>query len=198
MAGKNLTALKPLATDPVAIKPAALELIQEVAHVAVEATVAPASDGASIAQTPIAQTIVPAQATVTVTPAAVTKKSANAAMEKTMKTAEEFVSFGQGNVEAMLKCGQIWAAGVQDLSKSFAATAQAQLDQTVSTWKALAGVKSIKEAMELQTSLARNSMGSAVSETGKLTDASMKLAEQTMAPIAARMSLAVEKFGRAV
>lgn len=197
MAGKNLTALKPLATDPVAIKPAALELIQEVAHVAVESTVAPVSHAAPIAQTPIAQTIVPAQATVTVTPAAVTRKSANAVMEKTMKTAEEFVSFGQGNVEAMLKCGQIWAAGVQDLSKSFAATAQAQLDQTVSTWKALAGVKSIKEAMDLQTSLARNSMGSAVSETGKLTDASMKLAEQSMAPIAARMSLAVEKFGRA-
>jgi len=192
MAGKNLTALKPLATDPVTITPVALELIQEVAHVAVESTVAPVS-GAAL----IAQTIVPAQATVTVTPAAVTQKSANAAMEKTMKTAEEFVSFGQGNVEAMLKCDQIWAAGVQDLSKSFAATAQAQLDQTVSTWKALSGVKSIKEAMELQTSLARNSMGSAVSETGKLTDASMKLAEQTMAPIAARMSLAVEKFGRA-
>ncbi len=192
MAGKNLTALKPLASDPVIAKPATLELIQEVAHVAVESTVAPISDAA-----PIAQTIVPAQATVTATPVAATQRSANAAMEKTMKTAEEFVSFGQGNVEAMLKCGQIWAAGVQDLSKSLAATAQAQLDQTVSAWKALAGVKSIKEAVELQTSLARNSMGSAVSETGKLTDASMKLAEQTMAPIAARMSLAVEKFGRA-
>ena len=193
MAGKNPTPLKLIATDPVVVRPASLELIQEVAHVAVESTVAPVSNAA-----PIAQTIVPAQPTVLNPPVAATQKSANAAMEKTMKTAEEFVSFGQGNVEAMLKCGQIWAAGVQDLSKSFAATAQAQLDQTVSTWKALAGVKSIKEAVELQTSLARNSMGSAVAETGKLTDASMKLAEQTMAPIAARMSLAVEKFGRAV
>lgn len=197
MAGKNLTSLKPIANDPVVVTPAALELIQEVAHLAVESTVAPVSDAAPVAQTPIAQTIVPAQATVTATPVAATQKPATAAMEKTMKTAEEFVSFGQGNVEAMLKCGQIWAAGVQDLSKSFAATAQAQLDQTVSTWKALAGVKSIKEAVELQSSLARTSMGSAVSETGKLTDASMKLAEQTMAPIAARMSLAVEKFSRA-
>ena len=113
-----------------------------------------------------------------------------------MKSAEELVSFSQGNVEALMKCGQIWATGMQDLSKSFAATAQAQLDQTVSTWKALAGVKSIKEAMDLQTSLARSSVEAAVAETGKLTDASMKLAEQTMAPITARVTLAVEKFSR--
>ena len=113
-----------------------------------------------------------------------------------MKSAEDFVSFGQGNVEAMMKCGQIWAAGVQDLSKSFAATAQAQVDQTVSTWKALAGVKSMKEAIELQSSLTRTSMGSAVTETSKLTDASMKLMEQTMAPITERVTLAVEKFSR--
>ena len=50
-----------------------------------------------------------------------------ATMEKTVKTAEEFVSFSQGNVEALMKAGQIWAAGVQDLNKSFAATAQAQM-----------------------------------------------------------------------
>ena len=38
-------------------------------------------------------------------------------MEKAMKTAEELVAFGQGNMEAMLKSGQIWTAGVQDISK---------------------------------------------------------------------------------
>ena len=119
-----------------------------------------------------------------------------ATMEKTVKTAEEFVSFSQGNVEALMKAGQIWAAGVQDLNKSFAATAQAQMEAAMGSFKALAGVKSVKEAMDLQTSLARTSMETAMAETGKITDASMKLAEQTIAPIAARMTLAAEKFGR--
>ncbi|MBU6497040.1 MAG: phasin family protein [Rhodospirillales bacterium] len=118
-------------------------------------------------------------------------------MDKAIKTAEEMVSFGQGNVEAIVKSGQIWSAGVQDLSKSFAATAQAQLDQTVATMKALAGVKSLKEAIDLQANLTRNSVETAVAQTGKLTDASMKLAEQAFAPITARVTLAVEKFGRA-
>ncbi len=195
--------LAPAPPAPAPVAPAPLVLVAEVAHVAVSESIQTPAEIVSAA--PVApdvvveapQTIVPAQATVITPPVAKTLTTANAAMEKTMKTAEEFVSFGQGNVEAIMKCGQIWAAGVQDLSKSFAATAQAQLDQTVSTWKALAGVKSLKEAMELQTSVARSSMEVAVAETGKLTDASMKLAEQTIAPISARVTLAVEKFGRA-
>ncbi len=126
-----------------------------------------------------------------------TQTEMKANMEKAFKTAEEFVSFSQGNVDAVVKSGQIWAAGVQEFTKSFATLAQAQMDQTVSVWKAMSGVKSLKDAMELQTNLARSSVEAAMSESGKLTDASMKLAEQTFAPITARVTLAVEKFGRA-
>ena len=125
-----------------------------------------------------------------------TRAKVKSTMDNVMKTAEDMMSFGQGNVEAFIKSGQIWAAGVQDISKSFAATAQAQLDQTVSTWKALAGVKSMKDVFDLQSTLAKSSFEHAMAESGKLTDASMKLAEQTFAPITARVSLAVEKFGR--
>jgi phasin family protein len=119
-------------------------------------------------------------------------------MDKAMKTAEEFVSFGHGNIEAIMKSGQIWMTGLQDLSKSFAATAQAQMEETVSTMKTFAGLRSIKEAVDLQTSFARTSFEKALSETGKITEHSMKLAEQAMAPITARVTFAVEKFGKAV
>ena len=117
-------------------------------------------------------------------------------MENAMKSAEEFVSFSQGNFEAMVKASQIWAAGVQDLGKSVSATAQAQAEAAMGTFKALSGVKSLKEAMDLQASLARSSFETAMNETGKITEASVKLAEQAMAPITARVTLAVEKFGR--
>lgn len=126
-----------------------------------------------------------------------TQTEMKANMDKAFKSAEEVVSFSQGNVEAVVKSGQIWAAGVQELTKSFASLAQAQMDQTVSVWKAMSGVKSLKDAMDLQSNLARTTVEAAMNETGKLTDASMKLAEQTFAPITARVTLAVEKFGRA-
>jgi phasin family protein len=117
-------------------------------------------------------------------------------MEKAMKTAEEFVAFSQGNLEAMMKSGQIWTAGVQDIGKQLAANAQASFDDTMSTFKALSSAKSLKDAFELQSSLARSTMEKAMAESGKLTDASLKLTEQVMAPLTARFTLAMEKFAK--
>jgi phasin family protein len=117
-------------------------------------------------------------------------------MEKAMKTAEELMAFSQGNLEAMVKCGQIWAAGVQDIGKQMAATAQASFDDTMSTFKAMSSVKSLKDAFDLQASLARSTLEKTVAESGKLTDASMKLTEQALAPLTARVNLAMEKFAK--
>lgn len=111
-----------------------------------------------------------------------------------MRTPEEFVSFSQGNIEAVVKSSQIWAAGLQDLSKQFAATAQAQLDETLSVYKAFAGAKSLREVVDMQTALVRNTMEKAVAQTGQATEAGLKLAEQTIAPIAARMQVAASSF----
>ena len=118
-------------------------------------------------------------------------------MEKVMKSAEEFVSFGQGNVEAMVKASQVLATGLQDLGKHFAATMQAQIDETTAHIKALSSVKTPKEALELQTAMTKTAIEKTLAEAGKVTDASMKLAEQVAAPITARVTLAVEKFGKA-
>ncbi len=113
---------------------------------------------------------------------------------RAMKTAEQVASFSQGNVEALMKSSQIWATGWQDISKHMAATAKANLDETMSVFKALTSVKSVKEAFDLQSSFARTSMEKAMAESGKLTEHSLKLAEQAFAPISARVNAAVETF----
>ena len=117
-------------------------------------------------------------------------------MQKVMKTAEEMFAFSQGNVEAVTRSSQILASGMQDLSQSVAASARASVDDTMNTFKALAAVKSFKEAMDLQTGLFRGILERAVSQTSQMTDSTVKLSEQAMAPITARMSIAAEKFGR--
>jgi phasin family protein len=117
-------------------------------------------------------------------------------MEKAMKTAEEMVAFSQGTFEAFTKSSQIWTAGVQDISKEVAASAQASMDETVGMLKALTSVKSLKEAMELQSSLVKSAFEKAMAHGGKFTEASVKLTEHAMAPITARVTLAVEKFAK--
>jgi phasin family protein len=118
-------------------------------------------------------------------------------MEKAMKTTEEVLAFSQGNMEAFIKAGQIYASGFQDISKNFAASSKNSLEETVAFTKSLMGVKSVKEAVDLHTGFTKSSVEKAVSETGKLTDANVKLAEQVIAPLTARFALAVETFGKA-
>jgi phasin family protein len=113
-----------------------------------------------------------------------------------MKSTEDFVAFGQANLEAFVKSGQIWSAGVQELTKQIATSAKASFDESVSTFKAISTAKSVKEAMELQSTFAKAALEKAMAESNKLTDASIKLTEQTLAPITARVTSAVETFGK--
>jgi hypothetical protein len=100
----------------------------------------------------------------------------------------------KGNVEAIMASGHIWTSGCQAIGQTIAASAQAQFERNMSTWKAITGVKSVREAMDLHAHLARTSIENVATETGKLAQASVKLAEQTMVPITARIALATEKF----
>lgn len=164
----------------------------EVAHKAASTTVALIESATETTVSAVNAGVAQANAGVFVTQAKVKEK-----MDKAMRSAQDLMSFSQGNFEAMIKSGQIWAAGVQDISKQFAASAQAHMDEGMSAFKAFSSVKSLKEAFDLQSNLARSSMEKAVSETGRLTDASLKLAEEAIAPLTARVTLAVETFSKA-
>ncbi len=115
-------------------------------------------------------------------------------MQRAMKKAEQVTQFSQGNIEAVMKSGQILATGLTDMSKLMAANAKTTMDETMSIFKAMTSIKSLKEAFELQSSFARTSMEKAMSESGRMTEQSMKLAEQAFAPISARVNAAVETF----
>jgi len=110
---------------------------------------------------------------------------------------EDFVAFGKENLEAFTAAGKIWAAGVQELTQQVAATAKASIEESVETFKALSSVKSVKEAIELQSAYSKAAVAKALAESTKLTEASMKLTEQALAPITARVTVAVQAFSKA-
>ncbi len=115
-------------------------------------------------------------------------------MGKVMKTAEDMMTFSQGNLEALTKSSQIFATGMQDLSQGWAAMARASMDDMMGTMRAMTSVKSIKDVVELQSSLLRTTMEKAVAQTGQMAERSMKVSEQAFAPIGARLTLATEKL----
>jgi phasin family protein len=183
-------AVEPTLADPAAVEPVIAEPITASPRMALVEAVAEIAtpDVAPIA----AEHAVPAAA---ITP---TKPTLMQGMSKMMKSTEDFVAFGQANLEAFVKSGQIWAAGVQELTKQMASTAKETFDESVSTFKAISTAKSVKEAIDLQSTFAKTAFEKAMAESNKLTDASIKLTEQTLAPITQRVSVAVETFGKAV
>lgn len=118
-------------------------------------------------------------------------------LTKTMKYMEDALSFNRANLAAAMEAARIFANGLQNISKQVTATTQASIEESVATMKAIAGVKSAKEVIDLQTSFARTMIEKTVAESGTLTDASMRLTEQAIAPLTARLSLAVRTFSNA-
>ena len=89
------------------------------------------------------------------------------------------------------------AAGVQDLTKHLVSIATVSYEDAVATAEALGAAKSVKEAIDLQGAHAQASISKVVSEAKKVADASVKLTEQAMAPLTARVAVAVETFAKA-
>jgi phasin family protein len=116
--------------------------------------------------------------------------------ETFFKAAEEAAEFGRGNLEAVTKSAQLMAVGFQDLGKQVFAVTQALTDHAMESAKALAAVKSLKEAADIQAAFAKASMERSMSEATKLQEATLRMAEQAYAPLTARMTLAAEKFGK--
>jgi phasin family protein len=112
------------------------------------------------------------------------------------KATEEAMEFGRGNVEAFTKATQTYMTGMQELSKQAFTVMQSLNEQALQNAKALAAVKSLRDAMEMQANFAKSQLEKGVAEATKLNEAAFKLAEQSSAPIAARMTLAMERLAR--
>jgi hypothetical protein len=69
--------------------------------------------------------------------------------ERALATAAALTSFGQSNVEAFAKTGQLWASGFQELHKHMAAALENSFYGTLSTLKAVTAIGSLKDALVL-------------------------------------------------
>jgi phasin family protein len=176
------------APDPATVSPTVVEQSVAAPIEAAEKAIKAATDTVATATADVTRAAEPTKTTVT--------EPLTQGMKSMMKSTEDLVAFGQANLEAFVKSGQIWSAGVQELTKQMATSAKASFEDSMSTFKAMSTVKSVKEAIDLQSTFAKATLEKAMAESNKLTDASIKLTEQTLAPITARVTVAVETFGK--
>lgn len=115
------------------------------------------------------------------------------ATESLMKASEDATEFGRGNLEAMTRAMEVSMHGLQDLSRHTLAALQTAAEHAMATAKAVSSAKSLKEAGDLQAAFLRASLDRAVTDQAKLQDLAMKTVEASLAPITARLSVAMEK-----
>lgn len=113
--------------------------------------------------------------------------------DKAAKSTSEAVAFQQGTFQAYAEAGQIWASGSQELFRQWSAASRQAMQEGMSGMRALMGVRTPKEAIELQGNMVRTAAVWAVSESAKFAHAGIDLAEKASAPLTARAVQAAEK-----
>ena len=123
---------------------------------------------------------------------------AKAAYEKGTGAFGDANEFAKGNVEAVVESGKILATGLQGLGTTMVTDSRSAFDALTAEMKQLAAAKSPTEFFTLQSTLARKNFDSMVAHASKSSEAMLKLANDVMAPISNRVSIAVEKAGKAL
>lgn len=107
---------------------------------------------------------------------------------------EELFAFGKDNVDAVMQSGSLWVKGVQDLNKTIFGMAQASMEDGVAVTKALFGAKTLADVVKIQNDYARASYEKAVSESRRIADLSVEVAEGATAPIGKRVEATIDKI----
>ncbi|MBC2669966.1 TIGR01841 family phasin [Novosphingobium piscinae] len=124
------------------------------------------------------------------------QEKAKTAYEKSTVTLTEANDFAKGNVEAVVESGKILASGLQELGTSALTDSRAAFETMTAEIKTLASAKSPTEFFQLQTALLRKHFDTAVAQTSKSTEAMLKLANDSIAPLSSRVTIAVEKVSK--
>jgi len=120
------------------------------------------------------------------------------AHQNAYKSFEEISKLQKDNWDAFVASSQIWAKGAELVGKAWMGLAQETIESAATTTKALVGVKSLREAVDLQTDLAKGNFDKFVAESTKISETMVKVANDAMEPLAARMNVNVEKIFKPV
>ncbi len=110
---------------------------------------------------------------------------------------DDVAAFGKDNIEAVVTAGNIATKGWQDLGAAwFAFVAKGAVDTNVAVMQAMMSVKSPQDLVNIQSSYAKSTFDSFVAEGSKLSEMGVKVTNDAMAPINARVNATVEKFSK--
>jgi phasin family protein len=110
------------------------------------------------------------------------------------KAYEEFSKFQKDNYDAYIAASAIFAKGAENVGKAWMTLTQEAMEAAQQTAKALLGAKTLREAVDLQSDFAKSNFDKLVAEGTKMSELTVKVANEAFAPLNARVNVAVEKL----
>jgi phasin family protein len=115
-------------------------------------------------------------------------------VEKSLAGLNEMNAHSKKNLEAVVASVTAATKGAESLGALAMAYSKRAMEDQVAAAKALAGAKSVQEAVELQTSWAKTALELYMAEMGKMGETVAATVKDSMKPLNERVTATVEKI----
>ena len=126
-----------------------------------------------------------------------TKEQVGKANEALFETYDEANAMNKESFDAVVKAGVVLTKGAEAVSKTYYEITQASTKASVETTKAMLGAKTAKEFVEIQAEFARTSFDNFLSESTRLSEMSVKFANEAFEPLQKQFNSSFKKAFKA-
>ena len=116
------------------------------------------------------------------------------AVEKSLTAINELNAQSKHNLEAVVASATAATKGAETLGSQALAFSKASVEANMAAARSLTSARSVQEAVELQTSWAKSALETYLSELNKASETVAASVKESLTPLNARVTAAVEKF----
>jgi len=109
---------------------------------------------------------------------------------------DEVVRMNRKALDAVAQASGVFARTYDEMGRAVFAYTQALTDMSVSAGKALLGARTLGDVAEVQSAFARTSFDSLIAETTKLSELSLKAADEALEPLQEHLRAAMQRTVR--
>ena len=109
---------------------------------------------------------------------------------------EEATSFTSNNLDAAVQAVNVVAEGIKDVNQTICNSIQQALQTAMSTGKAMMGVKSLRDVMQIQSEYIKTTFDTVMADTTKISEIAVRCSSQAAEPLNARVTEVVEKVSK--
>lgn len=109
-----------------------------------------------------------------------------------MNNYDDIVAFNQNTLDAFVASGTVVAKGFETLTKQYVSFASESFEEAIDAGKKIVAAKTVNEAVDMQTKLAKAAWEKAVVEGQKVSEISTGIFKEASAPISERVQASVE------